>query len=191
VTRALFVKAIVFALTGKAQIINLRQRGESPLANGVASSGRATNISQAGLEFIASHEGYSSAIYEDVAGLKTIGYGHLIKSGENYSKGITKAQALVLLQEDAQHAVNAVNKYTTISLAQNQFDALTSFTFNVGAGAFRNSTLLRMVNSENLDSIPDAFIMWNKARVNGILTPVSGLTNRRIDESNLYIYGTY
>ena len=156
-----------------------------------AANGGATDISQAGLEFIAGYEGYSSTIYKDVAGLETIGYGHLIKPGEDFSNGVTEVQGLVLLKQDAQFAVNGVNRYTTVSLNQNQFDALTSFTFNVGAGALRNSTLLRMVNAGNLGAIPNSFMMWNKARVNGVLTPVQGLTNRRTAESNLYINGTY
>jgi len=158
---------------------------------GGAASVVATDISQAGLEFISAHEGYSSVIYLDIAGLETIGYGHLIKPGEDFSSGITRVQSLALFKQDAKFAVDAVNKYTTVSLNQNQFDALTSFTFNVGAGALRNSTLLREINAGNIDAIKNSFMMWNKANINGVLTPVKGLTNRRTAEYNLYNDGTY
>ena len=155
--------------------------GNNPIVN---------NVSEAGLQFISQYEGYSSTVYNDVAGLPTIGYGHLIKNGEIFST-ITNTEALTLLRNDAGFAVNAVNAYVTTSLSQNQFDALTSFTYNVGANAFANSTLLKNVNSGNTSDISKSFSMWNKARVGGVLTPIQGLTNRRQAELNLYLNGTY
>ena len=148
------------------------------------------NISDTGLDFISGYEGFSASIYKDVAGLPTIGYGHLIKSGESFGT-LNKFAAKELLRKDVSIAVAAVNKYVKIPLSQNQFDALTSFTFNVGSSALSNSSLLRNVNSLNSLSIASSFMMWNKARVNGVLSPVQGLTNRRQAEANLYLNGDY
>ena len=131
------------------------------------------DVSQAGLNFIAGYEGYSATTYKDVAGLPTIGYVHLIIFGESFGT-LSKNAALQLLRKDASFAVNAVNKYVKVSLNQNQFDALTSLTFNIGAGAFSKSTVLRNVNSGNTLSIDKSFMMWNKARIDGVLTPVQG-----------------
>ena len=157
---------------------------------GVAAGGGVHDVSQAGLNFIAGYEGYSATTYKDVAGLPTIGYGHLIKSGESFGT-LSKNAALQLLRKDASFAVNAVNKYVKVPLSQNQFDALTSLTFNIGAGAFSNSTVLKNVNSGNILSIDQSFMMWNKARIDGVLTPVQGLTNRRQAEANLFLNGVY
>jgi|GEM_PF-1861777 len=149
-----------------------------------------SDVSQAGLNFIAGYEGYSAITYKDVAGLPTIGYGHLIKLGESFGT-LSKDAALKLLRKDASFAINAVNKYVTVSLTQNQFDALTSLTFNIGAGAFSNSTVLKNVNSGNILSIDKSFMIWNKIRIDGVLTPVQGLTNRRKAETNLFLNGDY
>ena len=148
------------------------------------------DVSNAGLNFIAGYEGYSATTYNDVAGLATIGYGHLIKSGESFGT-LSRSAATQLLRKDASFAVNAVNKYVKVSLNQNQFDALTSLTFNIGAGGFSESSVLRNVNSGNTLSIDKSFMMWNKAAINGVLTPVQGLTNRRQAESNLFMNGDY
>jgi lysozyme len=104
---------------------------------------------------------------------------------------LSKNAATQLLRKDASFAVNAVNKYVSVSLNQNQFDALTSLTFNIGAGGFSKSSVLRNVNSGNTESIDNSFLMWNKARVDGVLTPVQGLTNRRQAEANLFSNGDY
>ncbi len=148
------------------------------------------DVSQAGLNFIAGYEGFSATTYKDVAGLPTIGYGHLIKSGESFST-LSRDAARQLLRNDAAFAVNTVNKYVKVSLNQNQFDALTSFTFNIGAGGFSKSSVLRNVNFGNTLSIDKSFMMWNKATINGVLTPIQGLTNRRQAEANLFLNGDY
>jgi len=148
-------------------------------------------LSQSGLNFIASHEGCYLKVYKDIAGLETIGYGHLIKPGEDSSNGITHEEALELLRRDAEEALDAVNRYVTVDLMQNQLDALVSFTFNVGGGALKRSTLLKLVNLGNIEDIKDALMMWNKAKVDGILRPVQGLTIRREKEARLFLQGLY
>jgi lysozyme len=144
------------------------------------------SLSPNGLAFIERHEGFSAAIYPDSAGYPTIGYGHLIKPGEDFSHGITRAQASLLLAQDTSIAADAVNDKVTINLTQFQFDALVDFTYNLGAGALKRSRLLKNLNSR----IPVAlknFADWNRAA--GKVVP--GLTRRRIEEFNLFSKGEY
>lgn len=142
------------------------------------------NISSRGVEFIKGHEGFVPHAYLDAAGIWTIGYGHTggVKSGDV----ITKQEGERFLRMDLATAERAVNKQK-LELTQNQFDALVSFVFNCGEGAFERSTLLRKAKCDvNDPSIADEFRKWNKARVNGILKPLDGLIRRRIEEATLY-----
>lgn len=103
-------------------------------------------ISKAGIQLIKEFEGYSPIPYKDVAGLNTIGYGHLIKKGELFSR-VTAEQAEELLLKDLATAEKGVNTLIIVKLTQNQYDALVSFTYNVGVGALRDSTLRKYLNS--------------------------------------------
>jgi RHS repeat-associated protein len=151
---------------------------------------KVNDISNAGLQFIASYEGYSATEYKDVAGLPTIGYGHLIVSGEKFGT-LNKTEATDLLRRDASAAVSAVNKQVKVTLNQHQFDALVSFTYNVGSGGLSQSSLLKAVNKGDVHSIRKYFSLWNKATVDGVKTVVPGLTNRRTAEADMYLNGTY
>ncbi|MFZ0771168.1 MAG: lysozyme [Candidatus Sulfotelmatobacter sp.] len=144
------------------------------------------SLSPSGLDFIQRHEGYSGTVYNDSAGYPTVGYGHLIKAGEDFSNGITPAQASQLLSQDTQTAVNAVNSKVTVDLSQTQFDALVDFTFNLGGGALGQSTLLKNINSGN-NVVIENFTDWDHA--GGKV--VAGLTKRRTDEFNLFSNGDY
>lgn len=77
----------------------------------------------------------------------------------------------------------------SVLLTQNQFDAMTSFTFNVGVGNLLNSSLLRNVNSGNSSAINASFLKWNKSLIKGKFTSLPGLTKRRQAESNLFLNG--
>lgn len=141
--------------------------------------------SEKGIELIASHEGLQLKAYKCPAGVWTIGYGHTrgVKQGDV----ITKAQALEFLKEDVKDAENAVNKHL-LNLNQNQFDALVSFVFNVGAGNFQSSTLLKKAKvNPNDKTISAEFEKWNKARdAAGTLIVLMGLARRRKEESEWY-----
>src|SRR3712207_1132154 len=148
------------------------------------------DVSDAGLRLIAGYEGWRAQLYEDVAGHATIGYGHLVHAGGitaadrngPYGKGITQAQGMALLRQDAQRVVVAIRDCVTVPLTQNQFDALVSFTFNVGTGALRKSTLLKRLNAGDYAGAADAFGMWTKA--GGKV--VAGLVRRRSEEAALF-----
>ena len=108
------------------------------------------HITKKGLELIKSFEGFSSVIYRDSVGLPTIGYGHLIKQDEksSFKNGITKSKAEELLKADVMLAEKAVTRLITVPLNDNQFDALVSFTFNLGSASLQRSTLREKVNRE-------------------------------------------
>ena len=145
--------------------------------------------SQSGLELIAKWEGIVLKPYKDIAGLRTIGIGHLIKSGENFPDGveITREKAFDLLASDVAICEEAIKKHIKAPLNQNQFDALVSFGFNCGTGVYVNSGVATAVNSKNFDKVPEKLTEWSKARVNGVLQTVTGLLNRRKHEAEVFM----
>ncbi len=104
------------------------------------------HISENGLSLIKQFESFASTVYMCPAGYRTIGYDHLIKSSEHFDEGIDKQQAEILLRRDVQVAERAVLRLIDVPLIDNEFDALVSFTFNLGSGALQRSTLRRKVN---------------------------------------------
>jgi GH24 family phage-related lysozyme (muramidase) len=141
-------------------------------------------ISARGLALIQHFEGFSGVIYRDVAGLQTIGYGHLIRPGEaaHYKEGINQAQASKLLQHDIINAEQSVNRFIAIALSQNRFDALVSFTFNLGGGALQRSTLRQTVNRGHHRAVRAQLLRWVYAGK----TRIPGLITRRSAEASLY-----
>lgn len=152
-------------------------------------------MSENGLELLQQWEGFKLQVYKDSAGLPTIGVGHLITKSElssgkividgvpvKYAAGLTNQQALDLLAQDVKPAEQAVNNGVKVPLNQNQFDALVSFTFNVGVGAFQSSTLLKVLNNQQYDEVPAQLLRWTRA--GGQV--VQGLVNRRQNEINLW-----
>lgn len=136
-----------------------------------------------GLALIKDFEGLRLEKYQDVVGKWTIGYGHLILSTESFPRPITLVQADALLRQDLAVSEAGVNKWVSMALTQNQFDALVSFTFNLGVGNLQNSTLLKMLNQGQLQAAADQFLRWNKAGGK----EVPGLTRRRIAERSLFL----
>jgi len=143
-------------------------------------------LSRRGVKFIAESEGFRPVPYRDSGGKWTIGYGHLIKPGENFTR-ITREQALALLDKDAADAANAVNSLVRVPISINQFDALTSLVYNIGRGAFRDSTTLRELNRGNVPAAAKGIELWNKVTIGGVLTFVQGLANRRAAEKRLFL----
>lgn len=127
-------------------------------------------------------EGLRLEAYQDTGGVWTIGYGHTkgVKKGDK----CTEAQALAWLMEGMAEAVEAVNTNVRIPVTQNQFDALCDFVFNVGVKAFRDSTLLRLLNTGDYKSAYNQFARWKYD--NGVV--IAGLVKRRKAEADLFIH---
>ena len=141
----------------------------------------------AGIQMIKEFEGFRSKPYLDAVGVPTIGYGatHYAdgRKVKMTDKPITEAEASALLAEMLKQYEKPVLDLVTSKINQNQFDALVSFTYNLGGTNFRKSTLLKKVNANPMDlTISNEFLKWNKAG-NKVL---AGLTRRRRAESDLY-----
>ena len=120
------------------------------------------HVTQDGINLIKRFEGFESKIYLDAAGLPTIGYGHLLRPGEAemFKNGISPEAGGALLIKDVLYAECAVLRLICVPLTDGQFDALVSFTFNLGSGALQRSTLRRKVNREEHDEAPEQFMRW-------------------------------
>lgn len=138
-------------------------------------------ISQEGINLIKSFEGFSAIPYQCSADVWTIGYGHT-KNVTKFHERISKEYAEELLRKDLLDAEIAVDSYVKVPLTQNQFDALVSFVFNLGAGSFKKSTLLKKLNKGEYDQVPYELMRWNKAG-GKVLT---GLSRRRAAEAELW-----
>jgi len=136
------------------------------------------------------------------AGIWTVGYGRALKDEngkwlkgmENKDKAyaiypsLTEQQAVQMLDEDCDERESRLNSLG-IHFEQNEFDALVSFIYNVGFANFKRSSLLKRIKLRlDADSIIKAFMMWNKARVDGELRVLKGLIRRRVAEAYLYNY---
>jgi lysozyme len=151
-------------------------------------------LSKKGAAFIGHFEGFRGDMYNDPVGRCTIGFGHLVHHGPingsepaEFRRGITRERALELLQEDAGSAAGAISRSVKVKLTQPQADALISFAFNVGNGAFQESTLLKLLNQGDFDSVPAQLNRWTKA--SGRTLP--GLVTRRKAEGALFRDGRY
>jgi lysozyme len=139
--------------------------------------------SAAGRALIEALEGFRGVAYlptpQDVP---TIGYGHT--RGVQMGDTCTPATADYWLSQDLAGAEGAVIAYVTYAqLNQNQFDALVSFTYNVGTSAFGHSTLLELLNEGDLVGAANQFLVWNKQAGNVL----EGLTARRMKERELFL----
>lgn len=144
-------------------------------------------ISAAGAAAIIGHEGWENEPYRDIAGVWTVCAGHT--STVQPGVPMSDEQCRELLIEDSGDAQRAVQRLVKVPVTQEQFDALVSFTFNLGAGSLQSSTLLRKLNAGDCWGAANEFPRWNKARVRGVLRPVQGLTTRRLAEQRAFASG--
>jgi lysozyme len=149
-------------------------------------------LSDLGVEFIAHEEGEVLRVYLDQVGIPTAGIGHVVRNTQ-YHVGdrITQQQSRDWFKADVAKCEEAIGSAVKLPLKQNQFDALVSFTFNVGVAGFLTSTLLRMLNQGDFSGAAAQFKRWNKA-FNGtkmIVLPV--LDGRRQRECSLFTDGKY
>ena len=127
-------------------------------------------------------EGCRLTAYQDGNGVWTNGYGNT--HGVSASTlAITQDQAIADLKRNLLSAENDICSLVTVPLNQNQFDALTSFDFNIGPGHLKSSTTLRLLNAGDRQGAADAMLMWDK--VAGAVSP--GLVRRRQAERALFL----
>lgn len=157
------------------------QLSELPMTN--------LTISEAGVNLIKKYEGLKLKAYLCPVGVPTIGYGHtktVSAADVRNGKVITEQVADALLRADIKSFEKVVSKLIKVEINQNQFDALVSFVFNVGEGAFAKSTLLRKINAKDR-SASDEFIKWVNGTVNGKKVQLPGLVKRRAEERDLFL----
>lgn len=143
-------------------------------------------VNQTTLDHIKRCEGVRLSAYLDSAGIPTIGVGHTgpeVKLGNR----ITQEECDALLHADLQWAQAAVESSVTQRLTDNQFGALVSVAFNIGAQAFRNSSLVRTLNRGDYHGVPSQMALWVKATVDGKKVTVPGLVNRRTADIALWL----
>ena len=142
-------------------------------------------ISQVGLDLIKEFEGFREHAYICPAGVPTIGYGTTLIEGSPVKIGMTisESKANDLLEDQVNQVyAAAVIRHVTVPLNQNQFDALVSWTYNLGESSLATSTMLKKLNQGDYDSVPAQMMRWTKA--NGVDLP--GLVRRRKAEAELF-----
>ena len=143
--------------------------------------GDVVQASNRGKELIKKFEGKRNEPYKDTGGVVTVGYGHTGDSAKS-GKKLTDDEIEGLLDEDMQTATSAVERLVDVELSQNQIDALTSFVFNVGEGAFAKSTMLRKINDGDFEGAEKEFMKW----VYDDGRKLRGLERRRRQEAELF-----
>ena len=145
------------------------------------------DISERGFDLIKKFEGLKLKAYKDSAGIWTIGYGTIrYPNGKPVRQGdtCTQAQANEYMKHDCRWVEATLDKHIkNARLNQNQFDALASFVYNVGENAFAKSTMLSLINKNNLTSAASQFDRW----VNAGGRRIQGLVNRRNSEKALFL----
>ncbi len=143
------------------------------------------HTSKRGLELIKHFEHLALKPYICPAGQLTVGFGHCVRTKKErtqFQQGISEPTALQLLAQDVAIAERAVMRLASVSLTQNQFDALVSLIFNIGSGAFQRSALRSKVNRSEHDEVPEEFMRWVWAGGRKL----RGLMLRRAAEARLY-----
>ena len=140
-----------------------------------------------GIARIKRHELLRLKAYLCPAGVPTIGWGST--KGVAMGMEITEAQADARLVQDLATAENAIEKNVKVPLSQNQFDALVSFVFNVGAKNFQGSTLLKQLNRGQYEAAAAQFERWCHARdpKGGGMVRLPGLLKRRLEEKEVFL----
>jgi lysozyme len=139
------------------------------------------------VDLIKRFEGFSPTIYICPAGYPTIGYGHVVldEGKDRFAAGIGKEEGEELLRRDVRWAERGVLRLIDVPLTDGQFDALVSFTFNLGSGALQRSTLRRKVNRGEHNEVPGQLMRWVWAGGKRL----KGLAIRRAAGAKTYLRG--
>lgn len=139
-------------------------------------------------DFLVKEEGVRNRVYKDSAGIDTIGIGHKILPGEERLKSITLTPKQIedLFFLDVNKAENAIKESIIVPLTPGQQAALISFVFNVGSGAFKRSTLLKLINEKRFTEASLEFPKWSFITINGKKQRSPGLMARRLREQQLF-----
>ena len=138
------------------------------------------NVSQKCVDLIKHFEGFEDTAYLCPANVWTIGYGRTrnVKEGDRITEPQAERDLLEELEEFKHQVLNSVK----VELTQNELDALTSWTYNLGVGNLNSSTLLKKLNTGDKESVPSEMLRWNKAGGEVL----AGLTKRREAEAELW-----
>ena len=151
--------------------------------------------SERGIALLTYLEGFREDVYLDQAGLPTIGFGHLLSPRERatdaFRYGVSKRGGRLLLEEDLAWAEKTVEEEVKTDLSQNEFDALSSFVFNIGKAGFARSTALARLNNGDRKGAAEAMRWWNKVRSGTKKVVSDGLAHRREMEIALFLDGDY
>lgn len=142
-------------------------------------------ISKEGLDLIKGFEKFSPIVYICAAGYPTIGFGHVVLPTESFQNSLTEEEGEGILLRDVAKAERSISRLINVSLTSNEFDALVSWTFNLGAGALQRSTLRMKLNRAEYDEVPDEMRKWTRA--GGRL--LKGLVRRRETEARIFSLG--
>jgi lysozyme len=146
--------------------------------------------SDEGIALIKREEGMRLDAYRDTGGVWTIGYGHTGAAGEPrpiQGMKISRSEAEAILRRDVAAVERDVTRFVKVPLTQGQFDALVSFTFNLGAGKLAQSTLLRRINAKRYGDAPAEFMRYRFGRNRqGELVELQGLVRRRRAETAMW-----
>ena len=150
-------------------------------------------ISEKGIKFLKDCEGFKESPYQCSAKAWTIGYGSTYYlDGTKVRKTdpiISEHDADLLMRHTLGNYQDAINSLLIVNLTQNQYDAIISFVYNIGLGAFKESTILKRINANPKDErIRAEFLRWNKEKdpKTSKWKEDEGLTNRRKKETDLY-----
>lgn len=134
---------------------------------------------------IARSEGCRLKAYRCPAGVPTIGWGHT--RGVKMGDACTQEQADAWFVEDLTEFADGVKRVLKRDADDSELGAMVSLAYNIGLAGFKGSTVLKRHNEGDRQSAARAFALWNKARINGVLQVVDGLTARRAREAALYL----
>ncbi len=118
-------------------------------------------VDSLGYNLIRQFEGYYPFVYKDVGGIPTIGFGHVLIKGENFDQPLMGPDAESLLERDVSSRQSQINRLLKTPLSNRQYDAISSFSYNLGTTTFAKSSLLRQINAGNLQGAVPVFTRYD------------------------------